>query len=198
MLFDGIKNCNKAKNAINLDHLAIMAEFCTVCEISKGRRNLVFSNPPNKPRKLMFIGEAPGENEDILGIPFTGVSGDMLTRIITKGMKLTREDVYLANILKCRPPGNRDPTEEETQNCTPWLKRQIELVNPKVIVTLGKHSSHWMLKSKETMTRMRGRVYTVDGRKVIPTWHPAYLLRNPEKKGECWEDIQLAMKELET
>jgi DNA polymerase len=144
----------------------------------------------------MFIGEAPGRNEDEQGVPFVGRAGALLGDIIEKGMKLRREEVYIANVLKCRPPDNRDPEVEEKQHCTPFLDRQIQLLDPLVLIPLGLHASQHILKSSSSMGRLRGRVHTIGGRKVVPTYHPAYLLRSPGMKKECWKDIQLAMGEL--
>jgi DNA polymerase len=143
-----------------------------------------------------LVGEAPGYHEDEQGVPFVGRAGALLTDIVTKGMGVAREDVYIANVLKCRPPENRDPTAEEKRICTGWLDRQIELVRPKVLVPLGRHAAGHLLQSDAAMGRLRGRVHERGPYKIVPTFHPAYLLRNPEEKRACWQDIQLAMKEL--
>jgi DNA polymerase len=144
----------------------------------------------------MFIGEAPGQQEDEQGLPFVGPAGKLLTDIIEKGMRLKRSEVYIANVLKCRPPGNREPAPEEKALCTPYLDRQIELVDPEVLITLGVHAARHVLASTLSMGRLRGRVHVLGRRKVIATYHPAYLLRHPEMKKPCWEDVQLAMREL--
>jgi DNA polymerase len=144
----------------------------------------------------MFVGEAPGQTEDERGVPFVGAAGQLLTDIVQKGMGLSRSEVYIANVLKCRPPGNRAPEPEEKELCTPFLDRQIELVDPEVIVTLGVHAAQHLLRSPLSIGRLRGRVHAWNGRKVVPTYHPAYLLRTPSAKKECWQDIQLAMREL--
>jgi DNA polymerase len=144
----------------------------------------------------MFVGEAPGADEDAQGVPFVGRAGRLLTDIITKGMGIERREVVIANVLKCRPPENRDPTPEEKRTCTPWLDRQIELCDPKVLIPLGRHAAMHLLGVEESMGRMRGRVHEVRGRKLVATYHPAYLLRSPGQKKECWSDIQLAMREL--
>jgi DNA polymerase len=145
----------------------------------------------------MFVGEAPGADEDRQGVPFVGRAGQLLSDIIEKGMGLRRtEDVYIANVLKCRPPDNRDPSPEEKALCTAYLERQIELVDPQVIVPLGRHAAQHLLSSDAPMGRLRGRVHRVAGRAVVPTYHPAYLLRSPNMKRAAWEDIQLAMAEL--
>jgi len=144
---------------------------------------------------LLFVGEAPGAEEDRIGLPFVGRAGQLLTDIITKGMGLAREEVLIANVLKCRPPGNRDPTVPEKETCTPWLERQIELTNPRAIVPLGKHATNFLLglEPETPMGRTRGRVHVRAGLPLVPTFHPAYLLRNPGDKKECWKDIQVAM-----
>jgi uracil-DNA glycosylase len=168
---------------------------CTACELSRTRTQTVFGDGSGA-AGVLFIGEAPGQHEDEQGVPFVGRAGALLTDIIQKGMGLRREDVCIANVLKCRPPGNRDPRPEETRACTPFLDRQIELLDPKILITLGRHASQHILGGTLSMGRMRGRVHQVGGRKVVATYHPAYLLRSPEMKKECWKDIQLAMAEL--
>jgi DNA polymerase len=144
-------------------------------------------------RKLMFVGEAPGADEDRQGVPFVGRAGQLLTDIIEKGMGIPRAEVTIANVLKCRPPENREPTPAEKATCTPWLDRQIELVDPAVIVPLGRHAAMHVLRIEASMGSMRARVHVQGGRQVVPTYHPAYLLRSPGEKKECWKDIQLAM-----
>ena len=143
--------------------------------------------------KVLFVGEAPGFHEDQQGVPFVGRAGELLTGIVTRGMGLEREQVYIANVLKCRPPDNRDPSEHEKRLCTPWLDRQIELVDPTVIIPLGRHAACHVLGVQASMGSLRGRIHEKGGRKVVPTYHPAYLLRSPDMKRECWKDIQLAM-----
>lgn len=181
-----------APGAADLDGLASLVANCRACGLCETRKQTVFSDGSGRAR-VMFVGEAPGADEDASGVPFVGKAGGLLTDIITKGMKLRREDVYIANVLKCRPPGNRDPEPREKELCTPWLDRQIELINPEVIIPLGKHASQHMLGSQDSMGRMRGRVHRVRGRQIVPTYHPAFLLRSPHMKKECWADIQLAM-----
>jgi DNA polymerase len=143
---------------------------------------------------VLFIGEAPGAEEDRTGVPFVGRAGQLLTDIITKGMGLARADVVIANVLKCRPPENRDPSPAEKATCTPWLDRQIELVDPRVIIPLGRHAAMHVLQETAAMGAMRQKVHERGGRKIVPTFHPAYLLRNPADKKECWKDIQLALE----
>ncbi|TAJ21757.1 MAG: uracil-DNA glycosylase [Planctomycetota bacterium] len=149
---------------------------------------------------VLFVGEAPGEQEDLQGVPFVGRAGQLLTDIITKGMGLERSAVAIANVLKCRPPGNRDPAPEEKELCTPFLERQIELLQPKIAIALGKHAAHFLLRSDAGMSQLRGRVHRRPGArgelKVVVTYHPAFLLRTPSAKKDCWQDIQLAMREI--
>lgn len=179
----------------DLDSLRSAVAVCRACALCESRTQTVFSDGTGSAR-VMFIGEAPGRNEDEQGVPFVGRAGALLGDIIEKGMKLRREEVYIANVLKCRPPDNRDPEAGEKQHCTPFLDRQIQLLDPSVLIPLGLHASQHILKSSSSMGRLRGRVHTLGGRKVVPTYHPAYLLRSPGMKKECWKDIQLAMGEL--
>ena len=142
----------------------------------------------------MFVGEGPGQEEDRAGEPFVGAAGQLLTRII-EAIKLTREEVYIANIVKCRPPGNRTPQPGEIAACMPFLRRQIAAVRPMFICTLGGCAAQTLLGTTEPISRLRGRFFDVGGIRVLPTFHPAYLLRNPEKKREVWEDMKRLMKE---
>jgi DNA polymerase len=144
----------------------------------------------------MFVGEGPGRDEDLQGEPFVGRAGQLLTEIITKGMKLRRQDVYIANVIKCRPPENRNPEPDEITACLPFLARQIDLVRPRVIVALGTFAAQTVLGVKTPITRMRGAWHDYRGVKVMPTFHPAYLLRNPADKRMVWADIKLVMAEL--
>ena len=185
-----------APGCADLDALRQAVAGCTACELCQTRKQTVFADGDGS-AGVMFVGEAPGADEDDQGVPFVGRAGQLLTDIVVKGMKLDRRDVYIANVLKCRPPGNRDPRPGEKDLCTPWLERQIELVAPRVIVTLGRHASMHLLKTEASMGRMRGRVHSVGGRQVVPTYHPAFLLRSPHMKRDCWQDIQQAMELLE-
>ena len=162
---------------------------CTRCKLhTLGRRQIVFGvGNPNA--GLMFVGEAPGEEEDKQGEPFVGRAGQLLTKII-ESIGLTREQVYIANVIKCRPPGNRNPEPDEVESCEPFLFRQIDAIKPKVIVALGKFAAQSLLKTTEPITRLRGREYKYRGATLIPTFHPAYLLRNPSSKREVWEDMK--------
>lgn len=144
----------------------------------------------------MFVGEAPGYEEDQQGLPFVGAAGQLLTKII-EAMKLTREKVYIANCLKCRPPNNRSPLSTEIVLCKPFLLRQIQIIQPKVICALGKFAAQTLLETEEPISRLRGRFFDWKGTRLMPTFHPAYLLRNPADKKLVWEDMQQIMKELE-
>jgi uracil-DNA glycosylase family 4 len=180
------------------DSLAALREVlgdCRRCKLCKGRTNVVFGvGNPNA--RLMFIGEGPGEDEDRKGEPFVGKAGGLLTDIITKGMGLQRSDVYIANVVKCRPPNNRDPEPDEIVACEPFLKRQVALVNPEVIVSLGKFATQVLLGDRTPISRRRGNWHEYEGRPLMPTFHPAYLLRNPSDKGLVWADIKLVMERL--
>jgi uracil-DNA glycosylase family 4 len=168
---------------------------CTRCRLSKqGRKQIVFGvGNPNA--DLMFIGEAPGADEDQQGEPFVGRSGQLLTNMI-KAMGLRREDIYIANIIKCRPPGNRTPERDECDTCSPFLMRQIAVVKPKAIVALGAVAAKTLLAINAPMSEFRGRWYDFQGTRLAVTFHPAYLLRDPRQKKETWKDLQMVMKEL--
>jgi uracil-DNA glycosylase len=162
---------------------------CTRCKLcSLGRSQIVFG-VGNPKARLMFVGEAPGEEEDKKGEPFLGRAGQLLTKII-EAIGLTREQVYIANVIKCRPPGNRNPEPDEVESCEPFLFRQIDVIQPKVIVPLGKFAAQSLLRTMDPITRLRGRQFDYRGRVLIPTFHPAYLLRNPSAKREVWEDMK--------
>ncbi len=171
---------------------AVRAEIgdCTRCKLhTLGRTQVVFGvGNPNA--DLMFVGEAPGADEDVQGVPFVGRAGQLLTKII-EAIGMTREDVYIANVIKCRPPQNRNPEPDEVETCEPFLFRQIDIIHPKVIVALGKFGAQTLLRTLDPISRLRGRVFDYRGAKLIPTFHPAYLLRNPSSKREVWEDMKL-------
>jgi DNA polymerase len=163
---------------------------CTRCKLhAQGRQQIVFG-VGNPDADLMFVGEAPGGDEDIQGIPFVGRAGQLLTKII-EAIDLKRDDVYIANVIKCRPPQNRNPEPDEIAECEPFLVRQIEAIEPKVIVTLGKFAAQTLLRTDDPISRLRGRVFDYRGAKLVPTFHPAFLLRNPAAKREVWEDMKL-------
>ncbi len=176
-----------------LDALAEEVAACKQCGLCEGRTQTVFSDGSAN-ADLVFVGEAPGENEDKQGVPFVGRAGALLTDIIVKGMNLRREDVYICNVIKCRPPENRDPTKEEKQACEPYLVRQLELVRPRVICALGGHAAKTLLKTEESTGRLRGRWHSYHGIPLRVTYHPAYLLRSPGEKRKTWEDVQEIMK----
>ncbi|MBL8861458.1 MAG: uracil-DNA glycosylase [Planctomycetes bacterium] len=183
----------QAQSAPDLSTLRAGVAQCQACALCQTRTQTVFQDGEGA-SGVLFIGEAPGADEDRTGIPFVGRAGQLLTDIITKGMGLARREVWIANVLKCRPPDNREPTPEEKAICTPWLDRQIELLGPRILIPLGRHASMHVLGFTAPMSQMRGRVHDVRGRPVVPTFHPAYLLRSPGEKKECWKDIQLAMQ----
>jgi len=167
---------------------------CQRCKLCRSRTRIVFG--AGSPRaRLMFIGEGPGQDEDRAGEPFVGAAGQLLTRIIA-AIKLSREEVYIANVVKCRPPDNRTPAPEEIATCSPFLRRQILSIRPLFICTLGGCAAQSLLGTTKPISRLRGRLYDYEGIRVLPTFHPAYLLRNPEKKRAVWEDMQQLMKEL--
>jgi DNA polymerase len=170
---------------------------CTHCKLhTLGRRQVVFGvGNPNA--DLMFVGEAPGGDEDIQGEPFVGRAGQLLTKII-EAIGLTRGDVYIANVIKCRPPSNRNPEPDEVERCEPFLFRQIDIVKPKVIVALGKFAAQSLLRTSDPITRIRGREYKYRSAILLPTYHPAYLLRNPSAKREVWEDMKRVRAILES
>jgi DNA polymerase len=174
---------------------AIRADIgdCTRCKLhTLGRTQVVFG-VGNPEADLMFVGEAPGADEDEQGIPFVGRAGQLLTKII-EAIGLTRGDVYIANIIKCRPPQNRNPEPDEVATCEPFLFRQVDVIKPKVIVALGKYAAQTLLRSETPISRLRGQVLEYRGAKLVPTFHPAYLLRNPSSKREVWEDMKLVKR----
>ena len=177
---------------------AIQADIgadCRRCKLHKlGRKQIVFGvGNPNA--DLMFVGEAPGADEDIQGIPFVGRAGQLLTKMIA-AMGFAREDVYIANVIKCRPPGNRNPEPDEIATCEPFLFQQIEAIQPKVIVTLGAFAARTLLKTDAPVSRLRGREFEYRGATLIPTFHPSFLLRSPGYKREAWEDLKKALAAL--
>jgi uracil-DNA glycosylase len=167
---------------------------CTRCRLHKGRTNLVFG-VGNANADLMFVGEGPGADEDLQGEPFVGRAGQLLNNMIA-AMGLKREDVYIANVVKCRPPGNRTPEKDECDVCSPFLLRQIDVIKPKVIVALGAVAAKTLLALNDSMANLRGRWYDFRGAKLAVTYHPAYLLRDPRQKKEAWKDLQMVMKYL--
>ena len=167
---------------------------CTRCALHKGRNKLVFADGSANAR-LMFVGEGPGADEDAQGLPFVGRAGQLLNNMIA-AMGLKREEVYIANIVKCRPPANRTPEPEEANTCSPFLFRQIDVVRPEVLVALGATAATYLLGQRQPLAGLRGRVHSFRGSRLIVTYHPAFLLRDPRQKKEAWADLQIAMSEL--
>jgi uracil-DNA glycosylase len=167
---------------------------CTRCALHKGRNKIVFADGSPEAR-LLFVGEGPGADEDAQGLPFVGRAGQLLNNMIS-AMGLKREEVYIANVVKCRPPGNRTPEPEEANTCSPFLFKQIDVVRPEVIVALGATAATYLLGARQPLAGLRGRVHSLRGAKLIVTYHPAYLLRDPRQKKEAWADLQIAMREL--
>ncbi len=177
-----------------LDKLKEQALKCHLCELSKSRTNVVFGEG-NPHAQIMFIGEGPGATEDSMGRPFVGRSGELLTKMIENVLLIKREETYIANIVKCRPPGNRVPSPTEAHTCQPFLLKQIELIKPKIIVTLGGTAYHYMTGDETGITKVRGTLHQQNGYTLIPTYHPSFLLRNPSAKKEVFEDLK-KVKEL--
>jgi DNA polymerase len=178
-----------------LDRVRADLGDCQRCKLAGSRKHIVFG-VGDAQAALFFLGEAPGADEDRLGEPFVGKAGQLLDKMIA-AMGWTRKQVYIANVLKCRPPGNRDPEPDEVIACEPFLRRQIAAVSPRLIVTLGKPAAHLLLKTQAPISALRGRFQEYQGIKVMPTFHPAYLLRSPEKKRETWSDLKQVMEELD-
>ena len=176
---------------------SIRAELgdCRRCPLWRTRNHIVFGEG-NPRAKIMFIGEAPGAMEDRTGRPFVGKAGGLLTDIIEKGMGMKRSDVYIANILKCRPPGNRDPLPSEVEKCIGFLHEQINVVRPDIIIALGRVATQNLLETSTPISKLRGRFHDFMGIKLMPTYHPSYLLQNPSKKRDVWEDIKKVLKEM--
>jgi uracil-DNA glycosylase family 4 len=178
----------------SLEDLKQFIGDCRRCKLCQGRTKLVFGEGSPEAR-LVFVGEGPGREEDLAGLPFVGEAGKLLTRIVT-AMGLTREQVYICNVVKCRPPKNRDPEEDEVEACLPFLKEQLNLIKPQVVCTLGRVAGQTLLGREFKITRGRGSWYTFMDTPLMPTFHPAYLLRNPSAKRQVWEDIQKVMNRL--
>lgn len=182
----------KWEKAENLDDLNNLINSCTKCDLHKGRNKFVFGvGNPNA--DVLLIGEGPGAEEDKLGEPFVGRAGKLLNDIL-KAINFNREEVYIANVVKCRPPGNRTPLPEEMELCMPYLQKQIELINPKLILCLGLVAAGALLKKKDSLGKLRGKIFEFNNTKVMVTYHPAALLRNPNFKRGCWEDVQAFRK----
>jgi uracil-DNA glycosylase family 4 len=181
----------RAPGTESLEQIRVGLGDCHRCGLAAGRTHIVFGEGSAHAR-LVFIGEGPGAEEDHSGRPFVGPAGQLLTKII-QAMKLAREQVYICNVIKCRPSGNRDPRPEEIASCRPFLMRQLSAINPEVVCTLGTHATQSLLNSSEPVSRLRGRFHTLRHIRVMPSFHPAFLLRHPERKRDVWEDMKKIM-----
>jgi DNA polymerase len=190
--FSGFTASNEQEK--ELKNLAKSIEGCKRCRLSEGRIHIVFGDG-NPYAQLVFVGEGPGQEEDVQGLPFVGQAGRLLTKMI-HSIGLTRQDVYICNVVKCRPPQNRTPLADEIAACSPFLFKQLEIIRPKVICALGACAVETLLKTKQPMNRLRGKIFNWQGIPVIPTFHPAYLLRNPIEKRKAWEDFLMIRKHL--
>jgi len=177
----------------NLEELKKITQNCYLCELSKSRKNVVFGEG-NKNANLMFVGEGPGATEDNTGRPFVGRAGELLTKMIQNVLLIPRSEVYIANIVKCRPPNNRVPTAKEALTCKPYLEKQIEIIKPKLIITLGATAYNYLTNDNTPISKARGHIFDMQDYKVLPTFHPSYLLRNPSAKKEAYADM-LKVKE---
>ena len=188
----------KATRTENLTLAQVRTELgdCKRCKLHRARRTIVFGEG-NEKSSLMVIGEGPGYDEDVQGRPFVGKAGQLLTKIL-QSINLTREEVYITNIVKCRPPQNRNPEPDEIQACNPFLMKQINVIHPKIICALGTFSAQTLLKTETKITALRGKLFDLGGIRVIPTYHPAFLLRNPERKREVWEDMKKIAELMQT
>jgi len=195
-----IKNSKAGAPPVDASAFSTLADVdqslvdCQRCGLCKGRTNIVRGEGNLKP-EILFVGEAPGAKEDESGRPFVGRSGQLLTKMI-EAMGVKREDVFIANVVKCRPPENRPPKPSEVEQCRPFLEAQIKFLKPKILVALGKTAAANLLQTKETIGELRGKMHSYQGTKLMVTFHPAYLLRNPPAKKDCWDDLQKVMKEL--
>ena len=191
----GVTHLNiESQKASSLEKIREEIGDCRRCKLWNERTHIVYGMGSSK-ADLMFVGEAPGREEDVQGIPFVGRSGKLLTGII-EAIDLKREDVYIANILKCRPPKNRNPEADEVESCEGFLFKQIEVIKPKIIVALGAYAAQCLLQTKDPIGRIRGRFFHFQDSLLLPTFHPAYLLRNPSAKRDVWEDIKLVRDQL--
>lgn len=188
-----LKEISQAETG-SLEEIRTELGNCQRCKLHRTRRTIVFGEG-NKKARLMLIGEGPGYEEDVQGRPFVGKAGQLLTKIL-QSIEIQREDVYITNIIKCRPPQNRNPEPDEIGNCHPFLLKQIQVIGPEIICGLGTFATQTLLRTDAKITALRGKFYDLSGLRVIPTYHPAYLLRNPEKKRDVWEDMKLIAKAL--
>ena len=188
------KGNSSQSEVLNLGEIRCELGDCQRCKLYKTRSTLVFGEGNEKAR-LMVIGEGPGYDEDVQGRPFVGKAGQLLTKIL-QSIEIEREEIYITNIIKCRPPQNRNPEPDEIESCYPFLLTQIQAIQPRIICALGTFAAHTLLRTDAKITSLRGKAYDFSGIQVFPTYHPAYLLRNPEKKREVWEDIKRIAKAL--
>jgi DNA polymerase len=183
-----------SEEIVTLDSIRAEIGDCQRCKLAPKRTNIVFgSGNPNA--ELVFVGEAPGFDEDQQGLPFVGRAGQLLTKII-ESINLKREDVYICNVLKCRPPENRNPEPDEVASCNPFMKKQLAAIRPKIVCCLGTFAAQTVLQTVAPISKLRGKFYDMDGMRIIATFHPAYLLRSPDKKREVWEDMKQIRAEL--
>ena len=178
----------------SLEKVGLELQGCQRCKLCTGRKTIVVGEG-NAQAQLVFVGEGPGEQEDLKGRPFVGRAGELLDRMIL-AIGLKRSDVYIANVVKCRPPGNRNPEYDEISACSPFLYRQLDVIRPKVVVALGKFAAQTLLQTDQRISALRGKFHAYRGAKLMPTFHPAYLLRNPDSKREAWSDLQQVAREL--
>lgn len=183
-----------ASSIQSLKQIALDLAGCTRCKLCEKRKTIVFGEGSSS-AELMFVGEGPGEQEDLQGRPFVGKAGQLLDRMI-QAIGLQRDQVYIANVVKCRPPGNRNPEPDEIGSCSPFLHRQLDAIRPKVVVALGKFAAQTLLQTDARISALRGKFHEYRGARLMPTFHPAFLLRNPDAKREAWHDLQLVAKEL--
>jgi len=176
----------------NMEDIRLAVENCQACPLCKTRKNVVFG-AGNEEAKLVFVGEAPGADEDEQGKPFVGKAGQKLTQIIN-AIGLSRDEVYITNVLKCRPPNNRNPLPEEIRHCEPFLIAQLQIIKPETICALGTFAAQTLLKTDQPISKLRGRFHTYQGIRLMPTYHPAFILRNPSYKRDVWEDVQKLIK----
>jgi len=189
-----VKCVNQAPQILSLEQLEQNIQGCSLCTLSKERKSIVFG-AGNPRADLVLVGEAPGREEDIKGYPFVGEAGQLLDKILF-AMRLSREDVYICNVIKCRPQQNRDPQPNEISSCEPFLKQQLMAIKPKLILALGRFATQTLLQTKEPISRLRGQWHEYEGIDLMPTFHPAYLLRNPAGKREVWEDVKKVISKL--
>ena len=181
---------------VSLEAIHDTLKGCQRCKLHRSRTHIVFGSG-NSRANLVMIGEGPGEQEDLHGLPFVGPAGELLTRIL-EAIDLGRDDVYITNIVKCRPPGNRDPEPDEVATCTPFLHQQLEVIQPKIICALGRCAAQTLLQTTTPISKLRGKFYDYRGMQLMPTYHPAYLLRNPRSKRDVWHDMQLIQQVYQT